>query len=358
MIRVYKNGWKHTIGIVITIQNGSFFETTKTEGFTHIAEHLMFSGTKSLNRYELREKHETIFTNLEARTSKEEVNIYCEVDIKDANEAIGILHEMIFDWKCRQDVFTDEKKDLFQETKSYFSSPEDMLRKKMYALLPFEEMEILGNPSKLQKMKYGDIHKIKKYWNTLLAKSTIDLLFVGNNIPKELIRKTGSLFSRHARHKDSKQTWKRKGVDLIETKDSHSLQIQHNIRHPYLLFLGQIYQYRLYTHHANFSYLPTQFKHLTCFFVTGLKKQDALNFFFQPISKKEFSETKRVFLQRFRKALDGTEANDSLAWIQGFRFGTYGDLISENPELVYKQYEQMSYSDFTAFVEKNVFPPK
>jgi len=76
MINWYKNNLKHTCGIIITIKNGSFNEPQKYSGYTHIAEHMMFSGTKKISLPNLRDKHLKIFNKLEATTSREDVNIF------------------------------------------------------------------------------------------------------------------------------------------------------------------------------------------------------------------------------------------------------------------------------------------
>ncbi|MCW1891881.1 MAG: insulinase family protein [Candidatus Uhrbacteria bacterium] len=349
MIRVFPNGWKKTVGIVITMNNGSLFENGETEGFTHFAEHLMFSGTEKDTRYQLREKHDRFFHSLEARTSREEVSIFCLVDMSDVHEAIKTLYEMIFRWKCRSNIFEDEKQDLLQETRAYMRSTEHRQRKSVDTFLSIPQREILGNLPRLKKLQFSDVQKIKRYWNHLLQETPIDILLVGESVTKKHVVFCHNLFKTTKKHTKCTE-WNMIKTEFVTKKNAHALVVSCTKKHPYLLFFGQLLDQRSQSLPSNADYTFAQFKHQTIFFVSGVQQASAKKFFLHPISVLEFNQTKQDFLQRFRRALDGIDATDSLLWLQGFRFETYADLPSENPLEIYKMFERMRYQDFARFV--------
>lgn len=349
MIRVFQNGWKHTIGIIITMNHGALFENDKTEGFTHLAEHLMFSGTQKDTRYQLREKHDRLFRDLEATTSREEVNIFCTIDAVDIDEAMQTLHEMIFDWKCRSDIFKDEKQQLIQEARAYIASPEHRLRKNIDAFLPFSGREILGDLARIQKWQFSDVQNVKRYWNQFLKKTSIDILLVGNITKKHLAscKKRFTTASEHAK----RTKWKLVKTEFSTKKNAHALNISCAKKHPFLLFFGQILDQRSYELPKNAEYLFAQFQHETIFFVSGVDQKAAKNFFSRHVSATEFNQAKKVFLQRFRRALDGADAVDAILWLQGFRFHTYANLPSEDPLKIYRFFERMTYRECIDFLK-------
>lgn len=349
MIRVFQNGWKHTVGIIITMNNGALFENNETEGFTHLAEHLMFSGTQKDTRYQLREKHDRLFRDLEATTSREEVNIFCTVDALNLDEVIQTLHEMIFDWKCRSDIFKDEKQQLLQEARAYITSPEHRLRKNIDAFLSFPNREILGDLARIQKWQFSDVQNVKRYWNQFLKKTSIDILLVGNVTKKNLAscKKRFATATEHAK----RTKWKLVKTTFATKKNAHALTISCAKKHPFLLFFGQILDQRSYNLPEKAEYTFAQLQNETIFFVSGVDQKVAKNFFSTKVPAVEFNQTKTNFLQRFRRALDGIDAIDALLWLQGFRFQTYADLPSEDPLEVYRFFERMTYQEFAGFLK-------
>lgn len=349
MIRVFQNGWKHTVGIIITINHGALFENDETEGFTHLAEHLMFSGTQKDTRYQLREKHDRLFRDLEATTSREEVNIFCTVDALDIDEAMQTLNEMIFNWKCRSDVFEDEKQQILQEARAYIASPEHRLRKNFDAFLSFPNREILGDLARIQKWQFSDVQDVKRYWSRFLKNTSIDILVVGNVTKKHLAscKKRFNTASDHAK----RTKWKLIKTEFATKKNAHALTVSCAKKHPFLLFFGQILDRRSYDLPEKAEYIFAQFQNETIFFASGVDKRAAKNFFSRQVSAAEFNGAKRVFLQRFRRALDGIDSTDALLWLQSFRFQTYADLSSENPLEIYRFFERMTHREFTKFLK-------
>jgi len=153
MITIQKNGWKNTCGFVITIRNGSLFETKNEEGYTHFAEHMMFSGTKKLSRFKLREKYDKILNSLEATTSRDRVSLFGYFDLQDFDEAIDVLSQMMYKWKCEKENFQDEKKDIQNEIREYSTSYEKVLCGEANKLLSIPAQGVLGRPSVIKKNK-------------------------------------------------------------------------------------------------------------------------------------------------------------------------------------------------------------
>jgi hypothetical protein len=350
MIRVFRNGWKQNVGIIITIQNGSRFENEKTEGFVHAAEHFMFSGTKRMNRSSLRDALDASTHDLEATTAREAVHLFCYVDADDLVDTMRILHDMIFDWKCRHDVFADEKADLLQEMKSFFKTTEHKTRRAMDALLPYGDHEILGRIPRMKKITYRDVATIKRFWNTFLQKSPIDILLVGNGVSKKQVTMIRRLFGANVAEHPKPTTWKLKRASIKESKKGSLLDIQCNTRHPYLLLLNKLFEQRWESAAQHINCDWAQFRDRTVFFISRHRGIDAQKFFLRPLSKSEFNNAKQSLVTELRQAIDGVDAITSLKWLQGFQFRSYGNLPSEDPNAILRMYERLTYGAFMKFI--------
>lgn len=354
MIRVIHNNWSHTVGILISIQKGRCYEDRETAGFTHIAEHFLFSGTEKYSRFDLREIQDRMFNQLEATTGYEEVRIFCYVDASDVTEALHALYEMIFRWKCRSDVFRDEKNDLVQEARAYYKSYEHSIRRETSALLFSQPQEILGQRSLIEKLTYVDVPKIKRYWGRLLGNASIDVCLLGASGEKEkklAKRLFGTDDSVHQREK----VWIMNRAMWLESSKGIGIRVEHNTRHPFLLFLGQLFMQRCeeqMNEHVSFESVQLQDRTLFC--AVGDKtfdKKKARVLIEKSLTKKEFESAKSLFLKRFRHALDGIDPIDTLHWFHGFRRQAYRSLASEDPKAVYQLYQRMTFAQTKRFFE-------
>jgi hypothetical protein len=356
MVRVIQNNWSHTVGILISIQKGQCFEDRKTAGFTHIAEHFFFSGTEKHSRFNLREIQDRIFNQLEATTGYEEVRIFCYVDASNVTEALHALYEMIFRWKCRSDVFRDEKNDLVQEARAYYKSYEYRIRRETSTLLFSKPQEILGPRSLIEKLNYGDVPKIKSYWGRLLDNTSIDVCLLGAVGAKEK-RLAKRLFSTDVPARQRKITWIMNGAIWLESPKGIGILIKHNTRHPFLLFLGQLFMQRCEERmNEHVSFESVQFQDRTLFCAVSDKtfdKKKARVLIEKSLTKKEFESAKSLFLKRFRHALDGIDPIDAMHWFHGFRRQAYRSLASEDPKAVYQLYQRMTFAQTKHFF-KNV----
>lgn len=355
MINLYKNNWKHTCGFIVSIRNGSFAEPEKCAGYTHLAEHMMFSGTEKLSRFELRDKHFKMFNKLEAITSREEVKIFGYFDLKDFDEVIEILRQMIYKWKCDKENFQDEKEDLLAEIKTYFSSYEYAMKKESYSLLPIKKSELLGDPAKMKKLTFEDLKKAKKYWEELLVKSNIGITFISGNLSKKQLAQAQNIFNSDIDKKNKKEKWGNSDIKMIESKKMVGFWFKSDLSTLNALLLDRIFYWRWNDNNdLLFDYEYSKVGDITAFYVFNEKeikqKKEAYDFFTKPINKKEFEETKELLLKSFGQYLDVVDVVESLKWINGFRIDKYAELTSNDPQEAYKYFKKLKFDDFKSFV--------
>lgn len=351
MTRCIRNVWKHTVGILISIEKGACFEDKKTAGFTHIAEHLCFSGTEKRTRYALRDIQDRIFNELEATTGYNEVRIFCYVDKTDVAEALQMLYEIIYKWKCRREDFKVEKEDLISEAHAYRNSYQRKIQTEISKLLFSKPKEIMGHQAVIEKLRERDIPEIKRYWKKLLSDASIDVCLLGpvgrkeKKISERLFGADGSKGVR----------WMMKKAAWVESTNGIGIRIEHNTRHPFLLLISQILTRRFDEQMGGeVSFESVQFQDQTLLCAVCDKPFDknlARSIIEKRVTEKEFKTAKAFFLKRFRCALDGIDPIDSLHWFHGFRKRAYRSLPSEDPKAIYDFYKRVSFVQIDAFYQ-------
>ena len=191
----HKNNWKHICAIAISLNFGSFNEPKNNEGYIHFAEHLMFSGTKSIKRRRLKEYFDKIFIDIKATTSRQNVNLYCAFDSNDFDIAIKVLEEL----------------------RGYNSSYSYKMRQDGLSLLPISKKPILGYFAKIKQLKYKNVTEIKHIWNNLLKLHKRNVIVLGNSLTKKQIAKVERLFSKNDKTNSLSTTW-----DITDTNIKHN----------------------------------------------------------------------------------------------------------------------------------------
>jgi hypothetical protein len=363
MINHIKNNWKNGCAVKITFNNGSFFETEKTEGYLHIGEHLAFSGTKSIPRNDLEIIFGKIFGNIEASTSREELSFFCDFHQNDFEQAIKILHEMIYYWHCTEKRIIEEKSMLKEESNDYFSSYEYRRTSYVYPLLPIRQSQVLASQKFINSFGYKDINKIQKFWNRFLQETSLDITVMCADLTlknKQLLEK---LFPKAKKQNRFSQNFNIVASGKVDAKRVSGVYFKSNSYSIKSLLLNKMYKERwLRDEKSDFDYNFFMFDGLTVYYgyhdEKKISQQTIKRFFEKDFSRDDFNAAKKDFLKIFELLIDGMDSNLSLHWFDGFRFGRYAELKKKNmsPKEIYSAFDNIQYKEmlsFMDFVNKN-----
>jgi len=353
LIYHHQNPWGNTCGLMLVVKAGGLDEPKQYKGYTHLAEHLVFSGTKKISREQLQEKFASIFNRIQATTSRKDIKLFCFFDLSDFDEVIFTLKEMFFDWQCPADCFTEEKKMLLEESKEYWNSYERAKQNTVLSLLTLPQNDILLSPASVKKLDRQDIRKAKKYWNYILKNCRREVVTIG-----KLTNKQQQILADTFAHKDN-MALKNPQWNIAETH----LDIKENIiafwyksstPHLFDLLLDRIFYWRWQgsslPFDSDYDYMSLKDYRIFFFYDRNkLKKsREIKQIFLNPIDENEFNWAKQKLLIQFNQTFDVVNVIESLHWFAGF--ADYSPLFSANPKEAYHFFEKLEFEDFSSFL--------
>ncbi len=358
MINHVKNNWKKGCAVKITFDNGSFFETEKTEGYLHIGEHLAFSGTKGIPRNDLENLFGKIFGNIEASTSREDLSFFCDFHQNDFEQAIKILHEMIYNWQCTEKRFIKEKLMLKEESNDYYSSYEYRRTNYVYPLLPIRQSQVLASQKYINSFGYKDINVIQKFWNRFLQETGLDITVMCADLTLKNKKMLEKFFPKAKKQNRFLQNFNIDAFGKIAAERAGGVYFKSNINSIKSLLLNKMYKERwLRDETLDFDYNFLMIEGLTVYYGYHDKKkisqQTIKSFFEKDFSRDDFIAVKKDFLKIFELLIDGMDSNLSLHWFDGFRFGKYAELKKKNmsPKEIYSVFDNIQYKEMLSFMD-------
>ncbi len=125
------------IGVFFKV--GSYLETEKNNGITHLIEHMVFKRTKNRTSLQISKEVEKVGGSIDAFTSKEVVGFYSRTDNTFKNIALDVLSDVVLNPKFTKEDLEKEKEVVCEELKMRQDNP---------LSLAFENFEkIIFNPS-------------------------------------------------------------------------------------------------------------------------------------------------------------------------------------------------------------------
>lgn len=335
---------------MITFDMGSNSEPTEKQGYTHIAEHLLLSGTRNYSKAQLMEKFHRAFDHIEATTSREQVKIFATFDIADFDEVVDTLQEMIFHWECSQKQWTQEKQWLENEMKEYDVSPECNKQQSLINLLPLPQHPIMGTVEALHALEHAQLKDIQEYWKQRIATAQAYVTFLGP-------------FTRaHTTIISTIFTTEQKNAALTHAPTTAALQ--HNQRtvaiviaglpHAYHLLWDRILYFRCKDHPDGYLNTYTVFHDvsaLSLYHSDALRVEGAQKILTSRVTKTEFDYVKDIFLKFLRGTLDCIDPINSLHWFAGFQMYAYAPWNTSDPAFIYQQFDKLSYAEFVQYTD-------
>lgn len=168
--------YAQSVSMGIWVKAGSRHENANCAGISHFLEHMNFKGTEKRTAKDLAEVLECRGGQLNAYTTKEYTNFYCQTVSEDYDLAMDVLSDLFLHSVYDADEMEKEKKVVLEEINLYDDSPEDlvidMLNEvcwKDHALgrpiLGYEDQVKSFTPSLLKEYR----HKMYTPDNTVLA---------------------------------------------------------------------------------------------------------------------------------------------------------------------------------------------
>lgn len=177
--------WRNTLGMLLVVQSGSLREKPEQAGWTHIAEHLMFSGTDKLLYKELQQHIDHDFQLLEASTSHNDMRLFAVWEAGKTDTCLPLVDDMLHRWQCRKADWPWQKQMLRDELGRWYADGEQQRRAWRVGMLPIAQQEVIGTRKQLQLLKHSDLPALQAYWAEMLASCPAQLVLVGPWTPEQ-----------------------------------------------------------------------------------------------------------------------------------------------------------------------------
>lgn len=116
-----------SVSLGVWIGTGSRDENHKTNGMSHLIEHMMFKGTDKLTARQIAELFDGIGGHVNAFTSKEYTCYYAKVLDEHFQLALQTLADMLTHSKFAEEELAKERKVIIEEIKMYEDTPDDQI---------------------------------------------------------------------------------------------------------------------------------------------------------------------------------------------------------------------------------------
>lgn len=161
--------WVRSVSIGIYIKVGSAYETTQTNGLSHLIEHMLFKGTKHRSGKEIAMSFGKIGGEVNAYTAKEDTCYYAHILDEYLIEGIELLGDMICNSTFDPEELRKEIEVILEEIDMYQDSPEDLAIEHLQAIsFPHSSLgfDISGKKEVVSKFQREHIIQFMNDWYT------------------------------------------------------------------------------------------------------------------------------------------------------------------------------------------------
>ena len=154
------------VTVLVLIDVGSRYESSKVLGASHVIEHMMFKGTeKRPTNLDISKELDRYGAQFNAYTGKDITGYYVKIASDKAPIAIDLLHDMLFNSKFEAKDLKREKKVIVEEIKMYEENPimqiKDLIEETMFEGTSLG-LNIAGTTDTVLNMRRADILKYKE----------------------------------------------------------------------------------------------------------------------------------------------------------------------------------------------------
>ena len=149
-----------SVAIGVWVNAGSVFETARTSGVSHFAEHMLFKGTRRRSAADVAAEMDAIGANLNAFTAKECTCFHATVLEEHLEEAVELLADITQNSVLNQTDLAHEKQVILEEIAMTEDSAEDLVfehaGEQLFKGTPLER-EILGTADSVNALERSDL---------------------------------------------------------------------------------------------------------------------------------------------------------------------------------------------------------
>jgi len=215
---------KHAV-LDLSFGFGSAFEKKKHAGIAHFIEHLIFTGTKNLNRLQISKELEKFGAKVNAYTSRETTNFYIEVPAKYFEKPLKILSDCFLQPKFNEKEINVERKIILNELRESFDNPQKFLAIKFYENMFKNSFgrPIIGYSETIKKIKKRDF---QHYFKNFYCANNSVCVVLGNVNKKNILEKLERI--KHGRQKIELE-------QLNNTFNATTIEIERKVEQTHLL---------------------------------------------------------------------------------------------------------------------------
>jgi len=170
--------WKYSLGLMLELNISSQKETIEQQGFTHLAEHILFYGNKEKDYAKFSEEKYRLFGNLEAITNPNSVRIYAQFNIKDIVSVKEFLSDMVYHSDLKEKDFDLLSKEIYEEIRENKDNPSFYHKNRIQKYIP--KLHSLVGTWQQGELTYQICREAQQYWNESIKQSSIQSYFIGN----------------------------------------------------------------------------------------------------------------------------------------------------------------------------------
>lgn len=181
----------------IWFRRGSRHESDDTAGITHLTEHMFFQGSRRKSSVELARRIDILGGQFDAGTSKEYLCLTSKFLDEKTDQALELLHEMLFEPAFPATELEKEKSVILEEIKMYMDEPEEQVNEKLLDVCwngnPLSR-PILGDPDFISRSNQTTL---KMFHSALINPSNMVVAVAGNIDFDEIHTLVERRFGRH-----------------------------------------------------------------------------------------------------------------------------------------------------------------
>jgi predicted Zn-dependent peptidase len=178
----------HVLWCGIAVDAGTRDEEDGVHGLAHFVEHNLFKGTQRRRACHILNRMEAVGGELNAYTTKEETVVYSVCLTGDAERAVELLSDLVFNSRFPEEEIVKEREVVADEIDSYEDNPAELV---------FDEFEnlifsgscmghnVLGTKASVARLERGDCLRFTKR----LYRPERMVFFVLGNIPPNRLRR-------------------------------------------------------------------------------------------------------------------------------------------------------------------------
>ncbi|OWZ84285.1 M16 family metallopeptidase [Natranaerobius trueperi] len=216
-----------SITVGVWIKSGSRFESEKTQGISHLLEHMLFKGTDKMSARDIAERVDSIGGHMNAFTSKEYTCIYLKVIDTHFDIALDILSDMYFNSKFTEEELKKEKQVILEEIKMYEDTPDEYVHD-LVLEGSYEGHElahnILGDRKSVNDILLDDLND---HYNTYFTADKTVVSVSGNIDRSQAVSSIAKYFNvfkeKNSQSNDSLSIPNFKQNNILKTKDTEQI---------------------------------------------------------------------------------------------------------------------------------------